>query len=399
MNVSKVDEIFERFEKSRESIEIPLESIKENLQEYADSIVLYGAGSAGIAFLNYLRDAGIMPVYFSDADTDKWGMFCEGLEIIPPMEIIRRVGENALVIVTINTDGKTYCKDFKKELLIGGHQGVHANLKKYGCERIIDYTFFRRCYALFYGEQYNLPACSDIQIMLENRENIKQVYELLSDAESKDTFLKILEFRLISDETDIPVYPEKGMYFEYDLFERRNNEVFIDCGACGGSSLKEFLEYNFHQFEAYFGIEPDKKNYIELEQFINKLEYREQRKIHILNAAAYSHRKGEHFFVLNGPGTFQAETGPKIVPTDTIDCILQGKRASYIKMNIEGSEIAALKGAENTIKTYMPRLGIMGYHKTSDLWKVPLLIKKYNNDYRISLRSYMKNVAFIYYAY
>ena len=241
MNVSKVDEIFERFEKSRESIEIPLESIKENLQEYADSIVLYGAGSAGIAFLNYLRDAGIMPVYFSDADTDKWGMFCEGLEIIPPMEIIRRVGENALVIVTINTDGKTYCKDFKKELLIGGHQGVHANLKKYGCERIIDYTFFRRCYALFYGEQYNLPACSDIQIMLENRENIKQVYELLSDAESKDTFLKILEFRLISDETDIPVYPEKGMYFEYDLFERRNDEVFIDCGACGGSSLKEFL--------------------------------------------------------------------------------------------------------------------------------------------------------------
>ncbi len=102
---------------------------------------------------------------------------------------------------------------------------------------------------------------------------------------------------------------------------------------------------------------------------------------------------------MNGPGTFQAETGPKIVPTDTIDCILQGKRASYIKMNIEGSEIAALKGAENTIKTYMPRLGIMGYHKTSDLWKVPLLIKKYNNDYRISLRSYMKNVAFIYYAY
>ena len=73
MNVSKVDEIFERFEKSRESIEIPLESIKENLQEYADSIVLYGAGSAGIAFLNYLRDAGIMPVYFSDADTDLRG--------------------------------------------------------------------------------------------------------------------------------------------------------------------------------------------------------------------------------------------------------------------------------------------------------------------------------------
>lgn len=399
MDISKVDEIFDRFEKNRDRIEISLESVKENLREYADAIVLYGAGSAGIAFLHYLRDADILPVYFSDGDSDKWGMSCEGLEIIPPTEIIRRVGENALVIVTINTDGKTYCKDFKKELLIGGHQGVHKKLKEYGCKKIIDYTFFRRCYALFYGEQYNLPACSDIQTMLENRENIKRVYELLSDAESKDTFLKILEFRLISDETDIPVYPEKGMYFEYDLFEKRNDEIFIDCGACGGSSLKEFLEYNSYQFEAYFGVEPDKKNFTELEKYINKLDYQEQGKIHILNVAAYSHREGAHFYVLNGPGTFQAKTGPQIVPTETIDYILQGKRASYIKMNIEGSEVAALQGAENTIKGYTPRLGIMGYHKTSDFWNVPLLIKKYNDNYRISLRSYMKNVAFIYYAY
>lgn len=67
-------------------------------------------------------------------------------------------------------------------------------------------------------------------------------------------------------------------------------------------------------------------------------------------------------------------------------------------MNIEGSEIPALRGAERTIREYMPRLGIMGYHKTSDFWEVPLLIKEYGEDYHISLRSYMKNVAFTYYA-
>lgn len=50
-------------------------------------------------------------------------------------------------------------------------------------------------------------------------------------------------------------------------------------------------------------------------------------------------------------------------------------------MNIEGSEVSALRGAEYTIRNYYPRMAIMGYHKTSDLWKVPLLIKEYYGDY------------------
>ena len=88
-----------------------------------------------------------------------------------------------------------------------------------------------------------------------------------------------------------------------------------------------------------------------------------------------------------------------MVETTTIDKELSGQRATYIKMNIEGSEVPALKGAEYTIKTFRPRLAIMGYHKTSDFWEVPLLIKEYRPDYNIELRSYMKNVAFCYYAY
>lgn len=399
MSADKVGEIFRRFFSEREKIEITIDDIRNDLHEYMHSIVLYGAGSAGIAFLHYLRDAGIEPVCFSDGDSEKWGNTCENLEIIPPGEIVTRVGDSALVIVTINTDGKSYCKDFKKELLAGGHQGVHKRLREYGCKNIVDYTYFRRCYSLFRGGRYNLPACTDVQLMIENQDNIQKAYDVMDDDESREVFLKILEFRLISDEIEIPVYPEKGMYFEYDLFPKLHDEVFVDCGACGGSSLKEFLEYNAHQFKKYYGIEPDPVNYDRLKQYITELTQEEQSKMYISNTAAYSHTEGTSFYVLGGPGTFQAETGPQTVPTETIDHILDGERATYIKMNIEGSEIPALLGAENTIREYMPRLGIMGYHKTSDFWEVPLLIKEFWKGYHISLRSYMKNVAFIYYAF
>lgn len=147
--MNSVREIFDIYKLHKEEIEIPLDKIKEELKPFADKIVLYGAGSAGIAFLHYLIDAEITPCYFADGDSEKHGKICEGLEIIAPETIIERVGKDALVIVTINTDGKNYCKDFKRELLVGGHQGVHKKLKEYGCNNVIDYTYFRRCYQLF----------------------------------------------------------------------------------------------------------------------------------------------------------------------------------------------------------------------------------------------------------
>ena len=392
-----IHEIIEEFHVKREQIEIPLVDVKKELSTY-DNIVLYGAGSAGIAFLHYLLDAGIKPAFFSDGDKAKHGNVVEGLSVLPPAEIVTVAGKNCLVVVTINTDGEHYCKDFKKELRRGGHKGVHRALHQAGCLNVIDYTYFRRCYALFTNEKYNLPACSDIEMILDNTDKVSQALEVLSDDESKDTFCKILRFRLISDEVDIPVYPESKMYFEYDLFPK-TDEVFVDCGACGGSSLDTFLTANNDRFAKYYGIEPDITNYNNLASKIQAFPAEMQKKMHICNSAAWDSTSNVSFFVLHGPGSFQADIGPDIVNGIKIDDVLAGNSATYIKMNIEGSETKALRGAYNTIIKYKPRLAIMGYHKTSDFWEVPLIIKEYRSDYDISLRSYMKNVAFTYYAY
>ncbi|MDD7049836.1 MAG: FkbM family methyltransferase [Lachnospiraceae bacterium] len=399
MRFNCVKDIVEEYELNKKHIEIPLATVKKEIEQYKNKIVLYGAGSAGIAFLHYLRDAEIFPQFFSDGDIDKHGKIVEGLEVISPESIVKKLGREALVIVTINTDGKTYCKDFKKELLEGGHQGVHKKLKELGCNNVIDYTYFRRCYQLFSGEKYNLPACSDIYQILEQQDKIEKVFSLLKNENTKSVFLKILEFRLLSDKVSIPTYSEKGMYFEYDLFPKIKDEIFIDCGACGGSSLKDFLKVNQAEFNAYYGIEPDIFNFKKLENYISNLSDSEKQKINIYNGAAYENNKGTYFYVLNGPGSFQADTGTTFINTIKIDDLLGKKNATYIKMNIEGSEVSALKGAEYTITTWKPRMAIMGYHKTSDFWEVPLLLRKFNEEYQLHLRSYMRNVAFTYYAY
>lgn len=395
--MNRIDSIYEEFDKIRSEIEISIEKMKSDLGNMINKIVLYGAGSAGIAFLKYLNDAGIYPVCFADGKPEKQGQFCEGLEIISPEDIAARFGADALVIVTINTDGKRYCKSFEEALRIGGHSGVHRRLSEAGCRNVIDYTYFRRCHSLFHGDPYNLPSCSDIGEMLKNRDNVTHVYDLLDDDVSKETYEKIVRFRFIDDSTEVPTITQESQYFEKDFYRNETDACFVDCGAFNGISMETFLKINGGVFERYYGFEPDSYNFQLLNKFIDGLPLDIRKRSEIFNAAVYDECGTETFYSLKGPGSFMADIGNESVNTITIDKALEGRKATYIKMNIEGSEIKALKGAENTIKNFRPLIAAAGYHKTRDLWEVPMIIKSFNPDYRFNLRSYMNHLSFIYY--
>lgn len=77
-----------------------------------------------------------------------------------------------------------------------------------------------------------------------------------------------------------------------------------------------------------------------------------------------------------------------VIETTSIDEILDGGEATYIKMDIEGAEYEALLGAKKTIKNYKPKLAISIYHKRCDIWEIPILLLSYNSDYKFYLRTY-----------
>lgn len=393
-----VHDIFTEYWAKKQDIEISIEEMKNDLGNMADGVVLYGAGSAGIAFLYYLRDVGIFPLCFADGDSKKWGSVCEGIPVINYKDIVGEYGEDVLVIVTINTDGKRYCKSFDEALRSGGHTGVHKNLHDAGCKNVIDYTYFRRCRKLFHGDRYNLPSCSDVYLMEKHETDLEKVYSLLADDYSKDVFERLIRFRMLDDSIKIPTEKQDKQYFEYEFYPKREDEIFVDCGAYNGISLKAFLEENNNKLKKYYGLEPDRENYKLLKSYINTLEPAIRKKIRIYNKAAYDKSGETCLYALHGPGSFIADIGKEIIQTETIDSIVENSNASYIKMNIEGSELKALKGAEKTIKKSHPKLAIAGYHKTKDLWEVPKLINQIIPSYRFYLRSYMNNLSFIYYA-
>ena len=57
----------------------------------------------------------------------------------------------------------------------------------------------------------------------------------------------------------------------------------------------------------------------------------------------------------------------------------------FIKMNIAGDELEALKGAENTIRNYKPKLAISSYHRNLDFYTIP----KFINDLDLGYKFYI----------
>lgn len=102
---------------------------------------------------------------------------------------------------------------------------------------------------------------------------------------------------------------------------------------------------------------------------------------------ALSDRDGEHVSISSpSPGAHivNANTG-RNVETVTIDTFVKRNRlqkVDFIKMDIEGAEVPALKGAAETISQHKPKLAISVYHKWDDLLTIPRLIHKLRGDYK-----------------
>ncbi|MBQ3930876.1 MAG: FkbM family methyltransferase, partial [Firmicutes bacterium] len=87
-------------------------------------------------------------------------------------------------------------------------------------------------------------------------------------------------------------------------------------------------------------------------------------------------------------GTHREDSAAVTVRTQlrSLDSVLAGRRADFIKMDIEGAERNAVQGAAGTIKTFRPRMLVAAYHRTEDLFAVPEAVLSIRPDYELYLR-------------
>ena len=71
-----------------------------------------------------------------------------------------------------------------------------------------------------------------------------------------------------------------------------------------------------------------------------------------------------------------------------LDDVLKNEDVTFIKMDIEGAEMSALRGGRNIIQMQKPKLAICIYHSPGDMLDIPVYLKKLVPEYKIYIRHY-----------
>ena len=114
--------------------------------------------------------------------------------------------------------------------------------------------------------------------------------------------------------------------------------------------------------------------------------------VEIIPCAAYDRVTELRFNTGHDTGSRLVETGDIVIPCETIDNVTQGRRVTFIKMDIEGAERNALKGAEQAIRKYHPKLAICASHRRDDCIVLPEIIRSFWDGYRFYFRLHKPNI-------
>lgn len=227
---------------------------------------------------------------------------------------------------------------------------------------------------------------------VSHKSEILRVISLFDDEESKNIYKAMWRFRCTSNYSSLPQNHYKTQYFDNDLFryDRQDTEVFVDCGAFDGDTVRGFKRLmrkkGIDQYRIV-AFEPDAENFKNLR--------RNQPDITAVSAGCWS-SEGILQFCSDADASKickSARTGTSVIRVKCIDRVRECHDASFIKMDIEGAEQKALLGAVETIRRNRPRLAVCIYHSDEDMVKIPLLIHEICPDYKLYVRQHSNSRA------
>lgn len=346
-----------------------------NSEKYAEeiankgTIVIWGSASGGQLVYDFLEKFKISKnvKFFADNNKEKWGTKQNGLFVLSPEEVVKKTKENSDIYIII---GSQHSVDIKKQLLSYGIEESIIDVKGFGLSK--DYLTFTKE--------------SPFTIITSHMDDYEKVYSYLSDERSKAIYLGILNSKISLDIDYLLgiASPPEEQYFEKELIKIDENEVFCDCGSFDGDTLETFVELSDGKYKKYIAIEADKDSYSELNKKIDTNGYRS---VHAYNLACWNEKTVLKFQPAQTSGHI-TEKGDISVMADTIDNILKDEEVTFLKMDIEGAEEMALKGASRVIKKYKPILAICLYHSLEDYYRLPLMMKNFNLEYKLFIRHY-----------
>lgn len=350
----------------------------EKAREYQGDIYLFGAGYHLTFVVGFMR---------------KYGLPIKGiLDNYKPSGFYRSPEESSDDgnIPIIKFDEFLLEKDLKKDCWFvisspSAEEAIRETITPYVSKERI-FSFETVLYTVYFPLQ-------DIEgyraYLLNHWKEFTELYDVLADQKSRETLVCVLKGRLSGQLTYFHQCCVSDQYFPADVIHFSKREVMADLGTYDGDTLLEFARH-CPDYKAAYCFEPD-VNMLPVLKDLQKQQESLGRRVYVIPKGAWDQSAR---LELSADGTAMAIThildASQSKPSYTIETVaideIVEEPISYIKMDIEGSELRALHGAEKQIRTNRPKLAVCVYHKNEDILDIWNYLRSLVPGYRFYLR-------------
>ncbi len=216
----------------------------------------------------------------------------------------------------------------------------------------------------------------DKKILIESKFFYDEIYKyLLSNGVSPQNIIRHMNYGI--------------QYVDYEYMNFGNDELFIDAGCFDCGTIFDFLKKVNNSFKKIIAFEPDEDNYNKCVEIIREKNLLDR--VTIVNGALWKENTILNFSSdsSNGDCSYVSDLETEnTVRGFKLDDIVKNERVTFIKMDVEGSELNSLIGAEETIKRFKPKLAICIYHKKEDITEIQRYLLELVPEYRFGIRHY-----------
>lgn len=227
------------------------------------------------------------------------------------------------------------------------------------------------------------PAYPDF--FAENRDALEHACGLFDDQGSREVFIGRLKALLAGNSAYIPIASHRE-YF-HPLVHPESGDIMIDGGVSDMVGMQKEFARAVGERGQIFGFEPIPSMAESAGRQLAGLSS------YHLQCAGLARESGEAVFddlrdssrISSSADMKPGQVRCQLTSIDEFCAKNHLGRINCIKLDVEGAELDALKGAEKTIRRCMPRLIVCLYHKPVDMYEIPLWIKETAPDYRLYL--------------
>ncbi|MBO5462492.1 MAG: FkbM family methyltransferase [Clostridia bacterium] len=327
-------------------------SVWEKLKNSDEPIIMYGTGNGADKVMDKLTELGITLSGITASTTFVRNRTFRGFQVMP-LSYFEEKFENFTVIVTFGTS----IPDVMENIFAISEK--HRVLVP--CVPVIGTEIF------------------DKDFLLKNEDKIDLAYSLMADDFSKKIYSGYVNFLLGGELSVLKeiTTPESEAFL--NILKLSQNETYIDIGAYRGDTVDTFLHYCGEKYEKIVCAEPDNKTFLKLTEHCKNL------KDFCAVNAAVTDIDGEIGF-FDAHGRQSSIGGSKMIPSVSLNTLCENAQPTYIKIDSEGCENEILSKGRDILKSYSPKLNVAVYHKSADIFTLPILINNINPDYKIHLR-------------